>query len=320
MSLAHKIHRLARKVLLGPTDLPQAIDVPLHYPQREVSIWLHGMGEPRDVTSRHSVACTSPFMFCIGLEPGELPPPNKRLSLKFYENTAAQPLLGEIGLELSTALPATGRALYLFKAVSCTDFCLSSARLRAHSLFQAFDNWRSRKATGQHVSFLETRCKTVTFFCPRPVVLVSVRDGERGNIFPMNLFGTLGGNYLSFALNSTRQAAPLANRLRQLALSSIPYSQIAVARDLRKNHRQQSIAWEQLSFPVKKSKTLDIPVPEFALRVRELKVEASQNLGSHTFFLARIEEEEVFSEAAEFHMIHGHYAFYKQNTATPTQA
>jgi flavin reductase (DIM6/NTAB) family NADH-FMN oxidoreductase RutF len=320
MSLANKIHRLARKVLLGATDLPQAIDVPLHYPQREVSIWLHGMGKPRDVTSRHSVACTSPFMFCIGLEPGELPPPNKRLSLKFYENTAVQPLLGEIGIEISTSIPATGRALYLFKAVSCTDFCLSPARLWAHSLFQTFGNWRARKTTGQHVSTLETRCNTVAFFCPRPVVLVSVRDGEQGNIFPMNLFGTLGGNYLSFALNSTRQAAPLANRLRQLALSSVPYNQIAVTRNLRKNHRQQSIDWQQLPFPTKISKTLKIPVPEFALRVRELQVETSRNLGSHTFFLARIEEEEVFSEDDEFHMIHGHCAFHKQSIAMPPQA
>lgn len=322
MSFAHKIHLLLRKILLGATDLPQAIDVPLHSPQHEVSIWLHGMGEPRDVTSCHSVACTSPFMFCIGFESAEVQAPdtfqNKQLSLKFLENTAAQPLLGEIGIELAAVLPATDRSLFLFNAVSCANSCISPARLWAHNLFNAFGNWRSRKATGQHVSAHETRCNAVAFFCPRPVVLVSVRDGERGNIFPMNLFGSLGGGYLAFALNSARQAAPLTSRLRQLALSSVPYSQIAAARALRKNHREPSIDWEQLSFPTKKSKAFHIPVPEFALRVRELQVEDSRNLGSHTFFLARIAEEEVFSEDTEFHMIHGQYAFYKQSTATST--
>ena len=319
MSLANKVHRQLRKVLLGQTDLPLTRDVPLHFPQREVSVWLHGMGEPRDVTTCHSVACISPFLFCIGLESNELAFPGrtsgKRFSLNFCRNTPEREILAEIGLKFTATLPAADLFLFLFRAVNCTNFCIPAARLLAHDLFNVYGNWKSRKHTGQNVSALEMRCNSVAFICPRPVVLVSVLDEERGNIFPMNLLGTLGGNYLGFALNSSRQAAPLTSRIRQLALSSIPYRQIAVARDLRRNHRQAAIHWEDLPFLTRRSKTFQIPVPEFALRVCELNIEESWPLGSHTFFLARIAGEEILSEDSAFYMVHGQYAALRQSTS-----
>jgi flavin reductase (DIM6/NTAB) family NADH-FMN oxidoreductase RutF len=321
MSLVDKIQRQVRKALLGPTDLPLNIDAPLQIPQRETSVWLHGMGEPRDVTVRHSVACTSPFLVCIGFERSEFADAARlsgtRFSLKFCRNTPERELLAEIGLEFTMQLDEPGRLLGLFRAVSCANFCLSALRLRAHDLFNIHGNRKTRKFTGQDVSALEMRCNAVIYICPRPVVLVSVLDEERGNIFPMNLLGTLGGNYFGFALNSSRAAAPLANRVRRLALSSVPYRQIDVARELRKNHRQESICWEDLPFPTRRSKTLHIPAPEFALRVLEVNIEKVWPLGSHTFFLARIAGEEIVSDDGAFYMINGQYAAQRQTVPVP---
>ncbi|HZD49296.1 MAG TPA: flavin reductase [Silvibacterium sp.] len=159
------------------------------------------------------------------------------------------------------------------------------------------------------------RCNAVAFTCPRPVVLVSAIDEGRGNIFPMNLLGTLGDDYLGFALASSRTAASFASRVRRLALSNIPYRQIDVARGLRKNHHQESILWEDLPFPTRRSTTLHIPVPEFALRVLEVNIEKVRPLGSHTFFLARIVGEEILSDDGAFYMINGQYAAHRQNVA-----
>jgi flavin reductase (DIM6/NTAB) family NADH-FMN oxidoreductase RutF len=325
MPLANKIHIQLRKALLGPTDLPLNMDVPVHFPQTEVSVWLHGAREPRDVTASHSVACISPFLFCIGLESNELAysdrTSGKRFSLKFcrntpgFENIPGREVLAEIGLEYTGTLRSTGRFLSLFRAVSCRNSFLPPPRSWAHDLFNVYGNWRSRKSTGQNVSALEMRCNSAAFICPRQVVLVSVLDQDGGNIFPMNLLGALGGGHFGFALNSARQAAPLAGRIRRLALSSIPYRHIAVARDLRRNHRQASIRWEDLPFPVRKSRTFQIPVPEFALRVCELNIEDSWSLGSHTFFLAHIVDEEILSDDSAFYMIHGQYAALRHNTS-----
>jgi len=54
--------------------------------------------------------------------------------------------------------------------------------------------------------------------------------------------------------------------------------------------------------------TLRIPVPEFALTVREMKIVQSYPLGSHTFFIARVVDRTLYSNAPEFHRMHGLYA------------
>lgn len=320
MSVEDKLYQVLRRILLGPTDLPQACDLALHHPQSEIAVWLHGMGEPRDVTTRHSVACAAPFMFCIGFEnKGDLEKHwGSRLSLIFRERGGHGQLLGEISLQLSTILPTAGPQLCLFKAIGCTNFCLSRPRLLAHYLHHAYKRWKKRKVDDVKVSPLDGRCNAVTFICPRPVVLVSLLGGDRGNIFPMNLLGTVGRDYLVFALNSKKQAAPLVEQLGQLAISSIPFNQAPTARELGKNHYMQSIDWEKLPFRTQKSRILHIPVPEFALRVRELKVQYARPLGSHTFFVTRIVGEEVHADGPEFHMIHGLYeARRKRNGLSP---
>jgi hypothetical protein len=43
------------------------------------------------------------------------------------------------------------------------------------------------------------------------------------------------------------------------------------------------------------------------LRVKELEVEAVEELGSHTFFVARVFGEEMYASGPNFFMIHGIY-------------
>jgi hypothetical protein len=80
-----------------------------------------------------------------------------------------------------------------------------------------------------------------------------------------------------------------------------------VARQLGRNHRQQSVRWDQLPFETTLSAELRIPVPRFALRVRELQIEAVRKLGSHTLFIAHVIRDRLRAEVPEFFMVHGTY-------------
>jgi flavin reductase (DIM6/NTAB) family NADH-FMN oxidoreductase RutF len=161
------------------------------------------------------------------------------------------------------------------------------------------------------MSSLGSRSMGVFFICPRPVVLVSVVDGNAGNVFPMNLMGSIGNGCFAFALNSSRPASSLVERSGRVALSSIPLEQASVARQLGRNHRQESVDWNQLPFPVKMSTALGIPVPGFALRVREMQIEAARKLGSHTLFMAQIIRDETWAEGLQFFMVHGVYQAWR---------
>src|SRR5262249_13876094 len=149
-------------------------DLELHHPQTEITVWLHGLGEPQDVTLRHSVACAAPFMFCIGFEDhddNQKLTSSSSLSLRFCERGGEPQLLGEIGLQFSGIVPLPDSQLYLFKAVSCTNFCLSRPRLWAYHSFLSYKEWRTKKKLDEvKVSPLDNRCNAVTFICPRPVV------------------------------------------------------------------------------------------------------------------------------------------------------
>lgn len=322
MPLVNRIGTITRRVLLGQADVPHACDLEMLDPQDEVAVWLHGMAAPRDVTSRHSVACAAPFMVCIGFEREENldEKVTRRLSLLFCERSGQRRVLGQIGLRLSSTIQTKGPDLYIFEARSCSNFCVPWAHRWAHhlyhSLYDSYKRWRSKKVPNVRMSFRGARCNSVMFICPRPLDLVSLVDGECGNIFPMNLMGPVANGYIVFALKSTTEVVPLVERVGQIALSNIPLEQSMSARDLGKNHRRAAIDWDQLPFETRRSALLGIPVPDFAVRVRELEIQTVRRLGSHTLFVARVVGEERRAVAPVFFMIHGFYdSWRRQHTA-----
>jgi flavin reductase (DIM6/NTAB) family NADH-FMN oxidoreductase RutF len=291
--------------MLGNTDFPQQCSVAFPDPQDEIGVWLHGAGPPRDVTEAHAPACALPFAVGIGLE--EPPGARARLSLRFCERDGQRRMLGEIGLRHTGIVRTSGPALYLFQARNCRNRCLPLTRLWAHQLFRAYFQSRGGGDPDLRMDPLGMRSMIVLFICPRPVVLVSVLNGDTGNIFPMNLLGQIGKGYMAFTLNSSRQAAPLVEKAGRAVFSNIPWEYSEVARLLSGNHRSKSVRWDELPFEIRPSASFAVPVPALALRVREMEVESVRNLGSHTLFVARVIHDEVCSTRPQFAMIHGIY-------------
>jgi flavin reductase (DIM6/NTAB) family NADH-FMN oxidoreductase RutF len=310
MTVKHGIALAVKRILLGKLNQPQQCNVGIPDPQPEIRIWLHGIGAPRDVTCTHSIVCASPFTLCIGGGPWPSDrTPGKQLSLQFRRRDDEKQLLAELALRHADTLLTQGPPLHLFHVESCKNFCLPKSRLWAHYLHLAY--LQSRSASHIRMSTIDAHAMIAAFICPRPVVLVSAVSGKRSNLFPMNLLGNLGGGYFAFALDSTRLAAPLVAEARVVALSSIPTEHSEVARQLGKNHKQETISWSELPFATKPSAALSIPVPCFASRVIEMQIETTHNLGSHTFFAARVVRDERYSDGAQFFMVHGIYQSWR---------
>lgn len=314
MHLVRQARTALKRALLGEPDLPQQCTVGMRDPQSEVRVSLHGLGDPRDVTHSHLVACAAPTIVGIGFDGGVKPEMNERtmLSLKFHEREGEERLLAEIGIRFSAMVRSSGQELFLFEISACQNHCLPKTRRWARSLHREYLLWRSNKTSDVRMSSLGSRSMGVFFICPRPVVLVSVVDGDAGNMFPMNLMGSIGNGYFAFALNSSRPASALVERSGRVALSSIPVEQASLTRQLGRNHRQESVDWNQLPFSTKTSPALGIPAPAFALRVREMQIEAARKLGSHTLFMAHVIRDEIWAEGLQFFMVHGVYQKWRQ--------
>jgi flavin reductase (DIM6/NTAB) family NADH-FMN oxidoreductase RutF len=310
--MIRRIGKAIKKIALGEADVPQQCTLGMPDPQPEIRVWLEGLGDPLDVTNNHVVACASPLTVGLGVNPEryrQIRRPD--LSLKFRERNGEQRLLAQLGLQASGTVSGSGQELSLFQIRSCANYCLAQHRLWAHDLYQFLVRRRAGKDPEIAMSIQGARSMNVLFICPRPVVLVSAMHGDSGNIFPMNLFGNIGGGYFAFALNSFRKAAPLVERAGRVALSNIPLEDAGLARQLGRNHRLESVNWDELPFETTRSAVLGLPIPQFALRVREVEIEAVRKLGSHTLFFARLIRDERLGSDLQFCMVHGLYQAWR---------
>jgi hypothetical protein len=313
MWTSSRVRGAIKKIVFGETLVPQEFTLGLPDPQMEITVWLAGACAPIDITHRHSMVCAAPLTICVGFDAGQRPTANElsEMKIRLCRRDGAKQILGEVGLRPKATFSRGEADFALFEPRSSKNFCLSSIRLWIHYLLHADRQRRRDNTNGIRMTFLERRATMVMFIRPHPIVLVSIGTKDAGNIFPMNLFGDLGCGYFGFALRTERLAGRSVENAGLVALSCMPMSQGFRAYELAGNHTKRSIDWNQLSFSMKFSSQLSIPVPDFALKVKELKIDEVRTIGSHRFFLAKTIRDEVLSEAPVFCSIHGFYQSWR---------
>lgn len=147
----------------------------------------------------------------------------------------------------------------------------------------------------------------ISFIRPHPTVLASVMDSEGRNFFPMNIMGALGPGRFGFALRKDRFAGQLIERAGCLAISNVSVRYGPLVYSLAANHIRWFVPRDEVPFAAKSSQIFDLPVPKFAQRVRELKVERTYQAGSHTFYMTKIVSDNVFSSEPSLSIVHGFY-------------
>jgi hypothetical protein len=316
MSIAKRAKEFLKDLLLGKIRPAQKFFLGQDGAQKEVTVWLHGAGEPIDVTNRHSLACALPFTICVSFAHGNVM--EKRnlegLSLQFREREGARRLLGCIALEYNDiSISTSGPVLYFFNVTRARSYCLPLVHLWMSYLQVAYRNWHHPVPPNTiTLSFRDLRAMDVLFICPRPIGLASAQENARGNMFPLNVMGQLDEGYFGFGLKDARSPAHLVDRARRIALSTIPMQYGDLGYKLGPNHsRKNGIEWSELPFATRPSPRFGIPIPDFSFRVREMEVEVQRKLGTHIFFVGRVVADERFSEGVDWCVIHGHYQAWR---------
>ena len=188
----NQVRQTLKWLLFGSATVRQYCPIGLRDPQSEVSVWLHGLGAPHDVTESNVVAATQPLTLGIGFGNDLNLAAVRRagLSLKFRERQRENRLLGEMSLRLIEAISLAGGQMLLFEPHHCRNYCVARPWLWSRYLYFSYRQWRSGKrsqASGLQVPASDLHCLFVFYLCPRPVVLVSVAHADRVNIVPMDL-------------------------------------------------------------------------------------------------------------------------------------
>jgi flavin reductase (DIM6/NTAB) family NADH-FMN oxidoreductase RutF len=305
-----------RQFVFGP-PIPQFCTVGLKYPQSEVRVWLRGLGTPLDVTDTSVIVAARPFTVGIGLEqdPDEAAIKRAPLFLGFSDRSSDNCLLGEIQLSYAETISIGDRVLCLFRGSRSTNRCLPRSVVWRRYL--DFARQQRRVAKGQNppetqMLIRELFALSTFYICPRPVVLVSVVDGNAGNIFPMDLIGPIGRQHFTLALHGTSTAVSLMEHSRRVALSGVPVEQISIAYALGQNHKKTDFGWNHVSFDLTTSPAFGLPIPEFALSVKEMEIEEVRAMGSHKLFICRTEVDRLRSHGLQLSFVQGFYHARRQ--------
>jgi flavin reductase (DIM6/NTAB) family NADH-FMN oxidoreductase RutF len=130
-------------------------------------------------------------------------------------------------------------------------------------------------------------------------------------MFPLNVMGDVNDRYFAFALTASKIPAQFLASARKFALSVTPFEHAPVAFALAVNHNVPAIDFDDLPFPTRRSKELQLPVPAFAPRVREMEIESVNKVGTHSLFIARVLSDERLAGGAEFSVVHGYYQAWR---------
>jgi flavin reductase (DIM6/NTAB) family NADH-FMN oxidoreductase RutF len=291
--------------------LPQWSTIAVAPPQHAVIASLRWDGQSADVTADHTVASLKPLVIASSLDAGQRP-------VLEYRDRASGTLLGVLQLMQMAPIATGSTSVILYHVTAGEHRCLRWPRRPWNAWLQ---NRLMRKNRASPHSALEPAAVQqlmIAYLCPRPVVLVSVEAPGHRNIFPMDLIGPLERSDLfSLALRSTNVSAPVMRDVRRVALSSMPATMKDVVYKLSEHHRQPLSEWADLPFPVRPSREFGIPAVAAALRIRELAIVHSREVGSHTLFLCRTVSDEDPTEGAQLHHTAGFHQAYRRRQATP---
>jgi flavin reductase (DIM6/NTAB) family NADH-FMN oxidoreductase RutF len=291
--------------------LPQWSVVAVAPPQQAVIARLRWDGQSADVTADHTVASLKPLTLASSLDGGPHP-------VLEYRDSATGRLLGVLHLTRAASVAADNASLTLYHVAAGEHRCLGWPRRPWNTWLQ--NRVMRRHGASSHLNMGPAVAQQlmIAYLCPRPVVLVSVDAPGHRNLFPMDLIGPLQRSGLfSLALRSTNVSVPTMREVRRVALSAIPAAMKDVVYKLAEHHRQPLADWAELPFPLRPTRASGIPAVAAALRIRELAIVHSQELGSHTFFLGRLVADDELADGAQLHHTAGfHQAWRRRRGAT----
>lgn len=290
--------------------LPQWSTIALAPPQHAVTATLRWEGSSADVTVDHTVASLNPLVIATSIDAGQ------HAVLEYRDNTTSR-LLGILHL-VRDALEIEATSLALYRVASGEHFCLSWPRRSWNAWLQNRLMLKNRSSNGLNTDPVAVQQLMVAYLCPKPVVLVAVNTDEHQNLFPMDLIGPLErSGYFSLALRTTNVSVPVLREARRVALCHVPATMKQVVYQLSAHHKQALTDWNALPFPVRSSREFGIPAVAEALRVQELTIVHSQEIGLHTFFICRVVSDEAGAQVAQLHHTAGFYQDHRRRRHVP---
>ncbi|RYY97725.1 MAG: hypothetical protein EOO11_10090 [Chitinophagaceae bacterium] len=270
--------------------------------------WYRADGETvgPELTAAHLFVGYCPVLLAL---PGRLAPGD---ALRIVIATGA--------LQPGDPVPRRPLAELRLRRMACTgELACFEALQGAHRFLPAFrqalidhhNRWYQQRAGNVFLEGNRYRQVQIAYSLPRTISLITVGDAASCNLFPTDLHGSCGGEYL-VSLRHGGMAGAQVQAAGRIHLANMAPAAYRTVYGLGKNHMQPPRAPEALPLGPLRSPQWGLPVPADAISGYELELLDSFDAGIHRLFRFRIRSQTVYARnAGTLAHVHNVYATWR---------
>jgi hypothetical protein len=300
-----------RKMLIGDTVFTEysKITTPDDIPEK---VYFEVAGRCIEVGNRQWVLCIEPIVMGVWLTEADLlhtapMPPATDCKLYFSSPETDMPATikrsaeAVMQLEVVDQIREAGGTLLLLRLKKTHLYPFPSLKTRL--LY-----FRYYRRGG--LSF-DKFCNFVSpYSYPRRVRLISFRQDEYFNIFPMDLLGNIPGQrWYVFGLRHTNKALARIIETGKIVVSEVSKEHKDILYELGKHHSGNAPSLDQLPFGVSPSRLFGFPIPDLAESYKEVSIHKTMDLGSHMLLWGEYQTDERITTPSD-HLFIVHFLHY----------
>ena len=266
-----------------------------------------------DVSEKHLLLGYKPVLIGIPLdETAYLAVKEKGTLLFTYQGKK----IAELELEKIFSKSTNGSAFVLFQSLNGKHQLISK-------FYQRLNNFRERLRRKKEGNiFLEKNLYDqvrIGYAVPRTISMVTVSDGEKFNLFPTDLHGSINQDYYVDSLRIDGNAGKQVESAGRMIISEVDAQFFREAYSLGKNHMADLQLPVQFPFSDIHSEKFNLLIPQHAISYRELELERTKDFGIHRFYFFNvIHQKKIKTESLTLAHVHRYVAEWRRKNGIDT--
>lgn len=278
-------------------------------------VYLEVNGQLIHVSHLHWLLCIEPVIFGIWIE-NEVHKAaiNNASTCKLYfstgnqesKGTMTEPMEAELSFTRTQSIEEATGTLFLLKLEESHIHQLNA--VKRYLIYR-----RYYKKNG--LNFRQFKAFVAAYSYPRRIRVISFRQDDYFNIFPMDLLGDISGcNRYVFGLRHSNIALNKIIDTGKLVVAEAPFAQKEAIYRLGAHHSANPPALHTLPFKTIESKDHGFYIPDWAQSYREINILKTINLGSHMLLWGASSEEQALQPpASNLYLVHFLHHLYQQS-------
>jgi len=295
--------KLLRRLLFGHAVISEYSTVTVNEEINE-KVYLQA-GGIIDISQCQFLLCLEPVVFGVWIEKSFIKD-NGEYKMYFKtshgEKNSKEKTLATINLVFFDEIENENKILLLLKLKNTKIYHTNF--IKAHLLYNRF-----YKKPGFSFNKLKSFVAAYSY-PPRKVRIISFKQDDYFNIFPMDLLGDINeNNHYVFGLRHTNITLSKIIETKKIVVSEVSYKYKNVIYQLGKHHGSNPPTLDSLSFKTIQSEKFGFYIPEWIYSYKEIEILKTIDLGSHMLLWGKVVNEKTLSPSSG-NLYHIHFLQY----------